>query len=112
MKIANLTLGTLLTAVSLLAQAPTIVLRAGTVLDGKGGASHNRTIVVQGSTIKAIEGSGPAPDYDLRNITLLPGMIDTHVHIAWHLAPTDATSRETIRRRPRSGTRWRTLTSL
>ena len=84
MKIANFSLGTLLTAASLLAQTPAIVLRAGTVLDGKGGVSHNRTIVVQGATIKTIEGSGPAPDYDLRNITLLPGMIDTHVHIAWH----------------------------
>jgi imidazolonepropionase-like amidohydrolase len=87
MKIVNFTLGTLLTASSLLAQTPAIVLRAGTVLDGKGGISRNRTIVVQGSTIKTIEGSGPAPDYDLRNITVLPGMIDTHVHIAWHFGP-------------------------
>jgi imidazolonepropionase-like amidohydrolase len=86
MKIVNFTLGTLLTA-SLLAQTPPIVLRAGTILDGKGGISHNRTIVVQGSTIKTIEGSGPTPDYDLRNMTILPGMIDTHVHIAWHFGP-------------------------
>ena len=86
MKIVNFTLVTLLTA-SLLAQTPPIVLRAGTILDGKGGILHNRTIVVQGSTIKTIEGSGPTPDYDLRNMTLLPGMIDTHVHIAWHFGP-------------------------
>jgi imidazolonepropionase-like amidohydrolase len=27
------------------------------------------------------------PAYDLRNATLLPGLIDTHVHIAWHFGP-------------------------
>ena len=83
----HFTLTALLIAPALFAQTPTIVLRAGTVLDGKGGVSRNRSIVVQGSTIKSIDASAPASAYDLRNLTVLPGMIDTHVHIAWHFGP-------------------------
>ena len=67
--------------------AQTVVLRTGTVLDGKGGTARNQTIVVEGSTIKSMDASGPAATYDLRNITVLPGMIDTHVHIGWHFGP-------------------------
>src|SRR5450755_1949808 len=87
MRLVHFTLGALLIAPPLFAQTAPIVLRAGTVLDGKGGVSRNRTIVVQGSTIKTIDASGSRPAYDLRNITVLPGMIDTHVHIAWHFGP-------------------------
>jgi imidazolonepropionase-like amidohydrolase len=28
--------------------------------------------------------AGPRATYDLERLTLLPGMIDTHVHLAWH----------------------------
>jgi imidazolonepropionase-like amidohydrolase len=68
------------------AQEQPIVLRAGTLLDGKGGVLHNTSIVVQNGKIQKIDpaaGSG----YDLRNLTVLPGLIDTHVHIAWHFGP-------------------------
>src|SRR5580658_1266226 len=68
------------------AQEQPIVLRAGTVLDGKGGVRHNVAVVVQNGRIQKIDpaaGSG----YDLRNMTALPGLIDTHVHIAWHFGP-------------------------
>ena len=68
-------------------RASAITLRGTTILDGKGGISKNRTITVEGSTIKSIDASNQAPTYDLRNVTLLPGMIDTHVHIAWHFGP-------------------------
>src|ERR1051325_8471643 len=69
------------------AQEQTTVLKAGTLLDGKGGVQHNTTIVVQGSRIQKIGSSTAGATYDLRKMTVLPGLIDTHVHIAWHYGP-------------------------
>lgn len=72
------------------AQEPTLTsIRAGSVIDGKGGASRNVTLVVAGSTIREIQASAAArpPTYDLRGLTVLPGFIDTHVHLAWHFGP-------------------------
>src|SRR2546422_7793055 len=65
-----------------------IVIVASTVLDGKGGVLHDARIVVEGAKIAAIEtkakpGAGPV-DYDLRGLTVLPGMIDAHAHIIWN----------------------------
>jgi imidazolonepropionase-like amidohydrolase len=76
----------LLYSTLVVAQEQPIVLRAGTVLDGKGGVRHNVAIVVQNGKIQKIEAAG-GTGYDLRNLTVLPGLIDTHVHIAWHFGP-------------------------
>jgi imidazolonepropionase-like amidohydrolase len=80
--------------------AQRIVIAAGTVFDGKGNVAHNVRVVVEGSKIVAVEqGSGPA-DYDLRNLTVMPGWIDSHVHITWIFgkdgknAGTDGTTQE------------------
>jgi imidazolonepropionase-like amidohydrolase len=66
-------------------QAQEIVLRAGTLLDGQGRVSRSVDVVVDGSRIKSV---GPASAarvaYDLSRLTVLPGLIDTHVHIANH----------------------------
>jgi len=71
-----------------LAQVPgltrPIVIRAGTLLDGKGGTLHDVRITVRGSKIVAINSSNAQPvDYDFRGLTVLPGWIDAHVHITW-----------------------------
>jgi len=69
------------------AQSPPVTIRAGTVLDGKGGVLRNAAVVVEGSKIQKVgPASGPAT-YTFPNLTVLPGMIDTHVHIAWHFGP-------------------------
>jgi len=68
------------------AQEQPVVLRAGTLLDGKGGVQHNVAVVVQNGKIQKID-RAIASGYDLRNATVLPGLIDTHVHIAWHFGP-------------------------
>jgi imidazolonepropionase-like amidohydrolase len=72
---------------TLFAQEQPIVLRVGTLLDGKGGVQRNTAIVVQGGKIQKIGAQPGAPTYDLHTATVLPGMIDTHVHIAWHFGP-------------------------
>ncbi|HUE11620.1 MAG TPA: amidohydrolase family protein [Steroidobacteraceae bacterium] len=76
----------LLCSSAAVAQEQPIVLRAGTVLDGKGGVRRNVAIVVQNGKIQKIDAAG-GTGYDLRNLTVLPGLIDTHVHIAWHFGP-------------------------
>jgi imidazolonepropionase-like amidohydrolase len=66
------------------AQEQTLTIRAARVLDGKGGSLTNATVEVRGATIvKVDQRTGPVT-YDLGNVTLLPGMIDTHVHIGYH----------------------------
>ncbi|HEY6330467.1 MAG TPA: amidohydrolase family protein [Blastocatellia bacterium] len=65
--------------------APTgrLVIAASTVLDGKGGILHDTRIVVDGLKIVAIDPKAEPVNYDLRGLTVLPGWIDSHVHITW-----------------------------
>jgi imidazolonepropionase-like amidohydrolase len=93
MKPAKVTL--FLFAFSLLAaaQQETVVIRAGTLLDGKGRVQHNVLIVVQGGKIvRAEENAKDQRDpssafYDLSRLTVMPGWIDVHDHITWHFGP-------------------------
>jgi len=68
------------------AQDRTVVLKASSVLDGKGKILHNTIIVVEGGKIASVGGAAPqgAVTYDLSRFTVLPGWIDAHVHPTWH----------------------------
>lgn len=61
-----------------------IVIRASTVLDGKGAILRDIAIVVEGTRIARIDSNVSAATYDLRGVTVMPGWIDTHTHIAAH----------------------------
>jgi imidazolonepropionase-like amidohydrolase len=76
----------LLATGSVPAQERPIVLKASTVLDGKGKILHNTIIVVEGGKIARIGRDAPqgAITYDLSRVTVLPGWIDAHVHPTWH----------------------------
>jgi imidazolonepropionase-like amidohydrolase len=66
------------------AQQP-VTIRAGTVLDGKGGMLRNAVVAVEGSRIvKMGDGAAETTTYDFPRFTVLPGMIDAHVHIGAH----------------------------
>jgi imidazolonepropionase-like amidohydrolase len=67
-----------------IAQTNPIVLQTSTALDGKGGVLRNVRIVIDGAKISKVEQSGNGSTYDLRGLTVMPGWIDTHVHIGWH----------------------------
>jgi imidazolonepropionase-like amidohydrolase len=86
MKLARLALAMLLLAsAAASAQQDTIVIRAGTILDGKGGVLRDTAIVVQGSKIVRIDPKAVGTvTYDLKTVTVMPGWIDTHAHIASH----------------------------
>lgn len=60
-----------------------MVVAASTILDGKGHVLKNTRIVVEGTKIVAIDPKASPIDYDLRGLTVLPGWIDSHVHITW-----------------------------
>jgi imidazolonepropionase-like amidohydrolase len=85
------------------AQDQPVVLRASTVLDGKGQVLRNTTIVVEGGKIARIGGAVPpgAITYDLSGLTVSPGWIDAHVHPTWHF---DANGRLAGQDEPREQT--------
>jgi len=58
-----------------------VVIAVSTALDGKGKVLHDTHIVVSGSKIVAIDNKHTPIDYDLRGLTVMPGWIDSHVHI-------------------------------
>ncbi|MDQ3283506.1 MAG: amidohydrolase family protein, partial [Acidobacteriota bacterium] len=66
------------------ASAAPIVIRAPRVIDGRGHLFHNAAVVVDNGKIVAIDDHPKRVDIDLKDATLMPGGIDTHVHIAWH----------------------------
>lgn len=79
-----LALTCLMLAAPVAGQEQTIVIRAGILLDGKGAVLRNTSVVVRGSKILKIDPRAVPPTYDLRTLTILPGLIDTHVHITGH----------------------------
>ena len=64
--------------------AQRIVVKATTLFDGKGGVQKNREIVIEGGKIAAIQNAAGKPTYDMSGLTVMPGFIDTHVHLSWH----------------------------
>jgi imidazolonepropionase-like amidohydrolase len=69
------------------APAKRIVIAASTALDGRGSILHDTRIVIEGSKILAIDSKAEPVNYDLRGLTVLPGWIDSHVHITWSFGP-------------------------
>ena len=64
------------------------VLRAATVLDGRGGVQRNVDILVVGNRIASITTRRAVPVgarlVDLGDRTVLPGLIDAHTHPVWY----------------------------
>ncbi|HKW74362.1 MAG TPA: amidohydrolase family protein [Terriglobales bacterium] len=69
------------------AQEKPLVVRAGTLFDGKGHVLHNTEITIQNGKILSVGRTGKKPDYDLGRFTVMPGWIDVHDHIVWHFGP-------------------------
>ncbi len=64
------------------------VVRAARIYTGSGAVLEHGFVVVDGGVIVAVERSGVAPPesaqlVDLGDVTLLPGLIDAHVHLAF-----------------------------
>jgi imidazolonepropionase-like amidohydrolase len=66
---------------------PVTVIHAGTLIDRPGAAArHNASVIVRGRTIAEVrDGFADVPGarvVDLRQSTVLPGLIDSHVHLS------------------------------
>lgn len=82
------------------AQSTPITIRADRILDGRGGSSDNGTItILNGRILRAGDfgrggrgargrfgrgGADTPVTYDLTGLTVLPGLIDSHAHVAWY----------------------------
>lgn len=95
------------------AQEKPIVLEANTILDGRGHVLHDTRIVIENGKILRIDPKAEGLTYDLRGLTVLPGWIDTHVHIGWHFGADGKLAGEDQPRDPAAlaaaGNAWRTL---
>jgi imidazolonepropionase-like amidohydrolase len=69
------------------AEKQRLVIATRMLLDGRGHVLHDTRIVVEGSRIVAIDPKSAPIDYDLRACTVMPGWIDSHVHITWSFGP-------------------------
>ncbi len=69
---------------SAFSQTPAITLETDTVLDGRGKVLKNARIVIRDGRIESVASGAGSTTYDLRGLTVMPGWIDTHVHIMNH----------------------------
>jgi imidazolonepropionase-like amidohydrolase len=82
----------MMAASSMSAQHTTRVLRASTMIDGAGAVRRNVDITIRDgliANVAPIRGPLPAGGVDLRGTTVMPGLIDTHVHLAWYVNAKD-----------------------
>lgn len=105
-----------MTTVPAAAQNTPITIRADRILDGRGNTiDQDVTITIFNGRIVAVGsqalgrgrfgGRGPTtPTYDLTGLTILPGLIDSHAHIAWYF---DAAGRLHTASDGDTPTRWR-----
>lgn len=94
-----------------------LVLRVSKLIDGAGNAADARDVHVRAGRIVAITPYGPHFDVDLRGMTLMPGWIDTHAHVAarfdreGHAVPPNSRGAETAEEAALAvaANGWRTL---
>jgi imidazolonepropionase-like amidohydrolase len=67
-----------------LAVAQPVVIKTGTLIDGKGHVLKNEEIVIDAGKITSMGPAKQKPTVDLSGLTVMPGWIDTHVHITWY----------------------------
>ncbi len=88
MELSRLRALVLLLAASCGEPAPpgTAVIAADRVLDGRGGVLEDHGVMVRDGRIVAVAPRSELPDatLDFPGGTILPGFIDTHVHLSWH----------------------------
>jgi len=76
--------GFALAGITAQAAAGTLVINAGHVRNGRGGSfAHQQITVTDGRIASVAPGRGRA-DIDLDRYTVMPGLVDTHVHLDWH----------------------------
>jgi len=66
------------------ALAQPMVIKTTTLIDGKGHVLRNQEIAIESGRIARIGPASGKPMIDLGGLTVMPGWIDTHVHLGWY----------------------------
>lgn len=68
------------------AQPSPVTIRAARLLDGRGQVVDDVLVTVENGRISRVEHppAGARPTIELKDLTLLPGIIDTHAHVGWY----------------------------
>jgi imidazolonepropionase-like amidohydrolase len=99
MRLAALLMALVLASPASAQDAP-ITIRAGRLLDGRGGVQTGANVVVKGGRIASVGTATEGAVYDLSRFTVLPGGIDTHVHVGSHFDRDGKAHNETTGREP------------
>ena len=66
-----------------------VTIHAAALIDGRGHRVANAFVTVRGAKIDKVEtgsaANGRVATYELGDATLMPGLIDTHVHPGWYI---------------------------
>lgn len=63
---------------------PNLVVGARRIIDGTGRVLNANVVVIRAGKIASVGNTSDRVTIDLGALTLMPGFIDTHVHIGWH----------------------------
>jgi imidazolonepropionase-like amidohydrolase len=69
---------------TVLAAAQPVIVKTSTLIDGKSHVLHNREIVIEGGRITSVATASHKATLDWTGYTVMPGWIDTHVHLGWY----------------------------
>src|SRR5689334_1812304 len=71
---------------AVLGQMPAVTIHAARLLDGRGNTLEDVLVTIEKGRIIKVEraGADTKATYDLKDLTLLPGLIDTHAHPVWY----------------------------
>ena len=67
-----------------MAAAQPVIVKTTTLIDGKGHVLRNKELTIESGRITRIADAKQKPTIDLSGLTVMPGWIDTHVHLGWH----------------------------
>jgi imidazolonepropionase-like amidohydrolase len=67
--------------------AQAVTIRAARLLDGRGKLIEHAVVEARGSKIVAVDQRSGPVSYELGDATILPGLIDVHVHLNWYFGP-------------------------
>jgi imidazolonepropionase-like amidohydrolase len=60
------------------------IIRTTTLIDGKGHVMRDQEIAIENGRIVRVGPARSKPTIDLNGLTVMPGWIDTHVHVTWY----------------------------
>ena len=83
-KLSSLVVSLWLSSGLVLCQTGPVTIRAGLLIDGTGEATENVRLILEDGMISRMDRLRGNVTYDLSDLVVMPGLIDTHVHLTSH----------------------------